>query len=340
MKKIQIKRKQFGNGQRLLHQENILENSLLIPSPVEYEDIDNAFCLFFDKMVDLIDDNGKKVPTFKVLSNQRFTEFSQTWEHTDEDGNLLTDFKLINRNINPSWGSIHNGMSNIPGNNRFTVKIRDIIDDTGVECYEITSMSQPLSVDFEYTLTYISDKIEKINKFNTQILNLFQSKQCYIYPKGHPMPMLLDAINDESNYNIEDRKFYSQPITIKVLGYIIPKDDIKVDIKPKRKHVKTNLDKHLKAYVDMDIDDDNNNFCLNVKFPIGVNNVTFKLEDKVKVYLKTKNNVNSIWINDEPLGYNDNLIFLPNEEINIKITQYHSKKESELFFNGNFFENC
>ena len=41
------------------------------------------------------------------------------------------------------------------------------------------------------------------------------------------MPMFLDAINDESEYTIDDRKFYSQSYQIKVMGYIIRKRIIK-----------------------------------------------------------------------------------------------------------------
>ena len=110
MKKINLINKQYGDGQRLLHQENELMNTPLTPNSVEYEDIDISVINFFDEKINISDDNGNKIPIFKLLSNQRFSEYSQTWEHTDEDGNLLTNFKTINREINPNWNSARNGV--------------------------------------------------------------------------------------------------------------------------------------------------------------------------------------------------------------------------------------
>lgn len=338
MKKINLINKQYGDGQRLLHQENELMNTPLTPNSVEYEDIDISVINFFDEKINISDDNGNKIPIFKLLSNQRFSEYSQTWEHTDEDGNLLTNFKTINREINPNWGTIHGGMSNIPGNRKFTVLMREIIDDTGVECYEITSMTQPLSVDLIYTLTFVTTKFELINEFNTKIIDLFKSKQCYVYPNGHAMPMLLENINDESNYEIDGRKFYNQVINFKLLSYIIPKDSIKVELKPKRKPIKTNMDKFLKTYVDMEYDDNGIDFKLNVRLNPYVSKVSFQLYEKVKLSLDNKYNANKITVkvNDDVVNSNDNIFVNELDDVNIKIIKPSPSKYSQLIFKGKF----
>lgn len=339
MRRLRLKDPQFGDGQRLLHQENELENAPIVPVPVEYEDIDKVMIEFCQNAIKLTDENGKEVPTFKLLSNQRFSEYSQSWSHTDNDGNLLMNFKTINREINPSWGTIHSGMANIPGDNRFTVTMREIIDDTGVECYEITSMSQPLSVDLKYTITFVTSKIEQINDFNVQIINLFKSKQCYIYPNGHAMPIVLDNIGDESRYEINDRKFYNQPVTLNLMAYIIPKDDIKVELKPKRVIVNDNMEHFKRTYVDMEYVGDTDDFSLNVRFNKQTTKVSFTMDEPIKISLdKTINaKITSIKVNDEEFKGNDEIVILPDEQIMIKIVQ-PSNKPSTLVFKGTLLE--
>ena len=143
-----------------------LANAPIVPNPVEYEDIDRAVFDFFRDNIEITDENGERIPTFRLFSNQRFTEYSQTWKHTDKDGNLLMNFKTVSREPNPQNGRLHNGMANIPGGNRFTACMREIVDKNGVECYEITSMSQPVQADMVYTIGLVCSKMDKLNTFN------------------------------------------------------------------------------------------------------------------------------------------------------------------------------
>ena len=76
------------------------------------------------------------------------------------------NFFTITRDNNPNWGTLQGGAFSIPGNNRFTVSIREIIDDTGVECYEYVSMSQPIQVDINYRLSLVTGKFKYLNEFN------------------------------------------------------------------------------------------------------------------------------------------------------------------------------
>ena len=60
---------------------------------------------------------------------------------------------------------------------------------------------------------------------NTLVHQQFKSLERYIYPNGFAIPMELNSVNDESEYTIDDRKYYSQTFQIKVMTYIIRKDD-------------------------------------------------------------------------------------------------------------------
>lgn len=337
MRSLNMGKMEYGDGQRLSFQENELKNAPIVPNPVEYEDIDYTFCEFFKNNVVLVDEEGKMFNTFTFFSSQRFSEFSQTWGHDDADGNLLMNFFTITRENNPNWGTLQGGAFNIPGNNRFTVLMREILDDTGVECYEITSMSQPIQVDVKYRYTLVTGKYKYLNDFNQKVNKLFESKQCYLCVNGHYMPMVLNNISDVSDYSIDGRKFYSQSMDITLMAYIIPKDDIKVNIVPKRKKVTTSLKQYDKTMVTMDCDDDSEkNFTLNIKFNKNVSKVNFKLDEKMELNFVDKENANkvSMKINDEDVDIYSKLTIKPGDEIFIKFVKPITLKSSEIIFKG------
>lgn len=238
---LRLKRGYTGNHQRFLLQMNSFDNNFYLPNPVEYEDIDDTFLDFVDNEIGLVA-NGQKVPTYTLFSNHRFSEFSQTYGHTDEDGNLLMDFKTVGRENDPKQGSGHGGLFNIPGNRRYTVGIRSVLDDNGTEHYEVSSMEQPIAVDLIYTVSYITADFSKLNDFNLRINKLFQSMQYYISPNGYEMPLYLDDVSDQTEYSIDNRKVFIQSATITLKGYVIPKDTLHIEKFPKRKNIGYALD--------------------------------------------------------------------------------------------------
>ena len=223
----------YGKDRHRSYPKTILQDAPIFPKPLEYEDIDNAMFNFVDEYIPMVI-KGKSTPTFTLYSNQRFSEYSQSWEHNDEDGNLLMNFKTISRENNPKPGANQGGYWNIPGNKRHTLLIRDVLEDNGEEAYEIYSMGQPFAVDLTYRISIITDLFENINAFNQKINGLFKARQCYIRPNGHFLPVTLEDINDNTEYTISERKFYNQTVTVKVMAYIISEDDFKIEKKPKR----------------------------------------------------------------------------------------------------------
>lgn len=211
----------------------ILERGTPFPKPIEYSDIDTAFFDWVDKKMDLSYD-GKRLPTYKLFSSQKISEYAQTWKHLDDTGNIIMNFKTITRDNNPQHGESQGSLYNVPGHRDYPMFAVPVLQENGEEAYDLYTMKQPFAINFTYTVNLIVNKYELLNKFNEMINYEFQSIQCYIAPNGHAMPMMLDSINDESEYTIDDRKFYSQTYSIKVLGYIIRKEDYKVHRLPSR----------------------------------------------------------------------------------------------------------
>lgn len=228
---LNLKTQPVGNEQRIELLNDILKNGTFLPKTVEYKDIDTAVINWVNSL-EINNDEGKKFPTMSLFSNQRFSEYSQSWQYVDENNNLLLNFKTVTRNNNPQLGDIQGKIWNIPGERFYTMKRIKCLDDNGTESYLTLKMKQPVAIDLSYKISVFTTKYSLINEFNTLINKKFSARQCYISPNGHYMPMILENINDESKYDIEDRQFYSQTYEIKVLGYIITENDFKTEESP------------------------------------------------------------------------------------------------------------
>lgn len=179
-----------GNIVRKGYQNKILEKAPVFPKPLEYDDIDKAMFDFVDTLIPITID-GKLIPTYTLYSNQRFSEYTQMWEHSDENGNLYLNFKTINREKNPKLGDNQGGKWNIPGQRKYTLLQREVLDDNGTESYEIYTMKQPYAVNLMYKISFITTTVDNLNKFNQKINKMFSARQCYIRPNGHLYHWLL-----------------------------------------------------------------------------------------------------------------------------------------------------
>jgi len=233
MDRLRLRNHAKGTERRRNLSKIILEKNTPFPKPVEYEDIDKAFFDWVDKKLDIVYD-GKKLPTYKLFSNQKISEYSQTWSNLDDTGNIIMNFKTITRENNPQYGESQGGSYNVPGNRDYPMFCVPVLQENGEEAYDLYTMKQPLSVNFMYTVSVICNKYEILNKFNEEIQYEFSALECYIAPNDHYMPMVIESINDESEYSLDDRKYYAQTYNIKVLAYIIRKEDFKVTKIPSR----------------------------------------------------------------------------------------------------------
>lgn len=332
--KLKLKEGYFGPRQRIENAKEAFDNNLVFPKPVEYSDIDKAVLEFVDKEIKLTAD-GKAAPTFTLFSNQRFSEYSQTWQHTDEDGNLLMDFKTVNRESNPSWGSNQGGLYNIPGDRRYTVQMKEVLDDNGTESYEVYSMGQPLSIDLIYTVNYVTADWDNLNNFNLQINDLFKSIQCYIKPNGWYMPVKLEELEDSTEYSVDNRKIYIQSALLKVCGIISPKSTYKIEKFPKRKFINGKFEENIaKSYVDIEeLPDETTR--ITVYFPSETNKCEFTFDETMHIVRIEMDNIRdfSININDDRIEQARNGFSLNNGDVvKIKINQIEKKLPSKIIF--------
>ena len=337
---IKFRNKTYGTERRRDMAREILYKETEFPKPLNYDDIDFAFEEFVKESVAKFENTA--YPVFTLYSNQRFSEYTQNWQHTDEEGNLLLNFVTVNRDNNPKPGSNQGELWNIPGNRYYTMLVKDVLDDNGTESYEVYSMKQPYAVDLTYRINFMTSTYENINAFNNHINDLFKARQVYIRPNGHYIPMIVEEVNDETSYSIDERRFFLQSIGIKVMAYIINKEDFKIEKKPKRIMMFMEGDtKRPSPTVDIDeYTTDNPLKYLALDLTVGLESyhdkVEFDIDTDMNVETIERENIRSmrIFVNDT-MYFTDKGFKLKNgDNVKIKVNKFDDADTAKIVFKG------
>ena len=225
---ININNTKIGFERRQEILDDITDKGTYLPKGVLEEDMDQAFIEFLekDKRLSLTID-GEKVPVI-FLTIQRWSEFTKSWKFTDEYKNIKLPFITVVRRPDIQQGQNQAGLWNIPGDQTYTIVKVPTWDGArrGVDLYKIP---QPVSVDITYEVRIFTNRMKDLNRFNRKMQKAFQSRQCYINPNSHPMPLYLENIGDESNIDdFENRRFYVQNYEIKLGGYLLDEEDFEI----------------------------------------------------------------------------------------------------------------
>lgn len=347
---IKLRKNAFGEERRKNLNKEIVKDSTPIPLPLEYEDIDREFKKWVDKDLRIVFEN-RELPTFSLFSNQRFSEFMQSWDEVDEKKNLIVNFKTVTRENNPKGGTLLGNTKNIPGDYSILMKRVEAYDKANRKYYIDYRVKQPFTVDLIYTVGIITNKYELLNEFNQKVNEQFKSINCYIRPNGHFIPMKLNDISDESEYNIDNRTYYSQNYSITVMAYIMPKDSFFVEEIPNMVFAGFEGEKRKGSYAEieelpcwMEKEDENEKeydyVPINVRIHFDACNFSgYKF--KIDTNFQTKNikltNVRSfkITVNDVEVELNEDFSVKEHDEIKIsKLIRYNSYEDAEIIIEG------
>jgi hypothetical protein len=217
----------FGRERRQEMLDDITDNGTYLPKGVLHADLDRGVLDFVKEKLKLEID-GKIIPTVdKIITNQSWAQFTETWEFQDIDKNVSLPFIITVRQPEVKYGKIMGGMATIPDRLRFhyyTVPTWDG-DRKGVDVYKIP---QPVPVDITYSVKIFCSRMREINEFNKIMMQTFTSKQAYSQIKGHFMPIKMEDPSDESIKDIEKRKYYIQSYKITLLGFLLDEEEFQV----------------------------------------------------------------------------------------------------------------
>lgn len=208
--------------------DRITKSDTHLPDAVLHDDLDFGMLEFIKKNFVIIT-NGDAIPVIpKILTIQRWAEFENTWEFTDEDQNIKLPFIAVIRQPDVQPGSNPIILRTIPDRRPVFYASVPTWDGNqmGADVYKIP---QPVAVDITYEVTIVCTAFRELNKFNQKVMQKFSSRQAYTTVKGHYIPIVLDSVSDNTPMETMDgRRFYIQNYKFTMLGFLIDPEEFEV----------------------------------------------------------------------------------------------------------------
>jgi hypothetical protein len=208
--------------------DNITKSDTFLPDSILHEDLDKGMLEYVQKEFKIVSD-GKTIPVIeRILTIQRWGEFSNNWEFSDDDGNVKLPFIVTIRKPDVQPGTNPSVQRTVPDRHQFYYASVPTWNGTqmGADIYKIP---QPVPVDISYDVTIICNKLRDLNRFNKIVLQRFSSRQDYTMVKGHYIPIVLDKIEDNTPMDtLDGRRFYIQNYSFTMLGFLIDSDEFEV----------------------------------------------------------------------------------------------------------------
>lgn len=199
-----------------------------LPDSVLHDDLDAGMLDFVKQNFKIVSD-GATIPIVdRIMTVQRWGEFSSNWSFSDDDGNPKLPLVAVIRKPDAQPGTHPVTQRTIPDRQTFYYATVPTWNGNimGADVYKIP---QPVAVDLTFEVVIVSNKFRTLNKFNKIVMQKFASRQAYTNVKGHYIPITLETISDNSPIDsIENRRFYMQTYTFIMLGLLIDHEEFEV----------------------------------------------------------------------------------------------------------------
>jgi len=205
--------------------KEVTDGETLFPRAIHLEDLDNAFIEWVKALQFEVE--GSLVPVFQI-NLQRFSEFMQTWNQTDESSHPKLPLITVTKETAGKKGTYLGGFSStLPSGESFPLyRIPKVVN--GKTIFEYIEIPQPTFVDLQYKINLFANHIHTTNKFNELILQEFKKPQNSINIFGHNMELVLDDITENNKKEIEERRFYRTNYVINMKAFIFDEKDFKI----------------------------------------------------------------------------------------------------------------
>lgn len=216
----------IDNRQSLL--DRITKSDSYLPDSILHDDLDSGMLDFIKNNFKVVSD-GQQIPIIpKILTIQRWGEFTNNWTFTDDDGNIELPFIAIIRKPDVQPGTNPAIQRTIPDRKSFYYASVPTWNGTQMGA-DIYKMPQPVAVDISYEISIVCNKFRDLNRFNKIVLQKFSSRQAYTTVKGHYIPIVLDSIDDNTPMEtVDGRRFYIQNYKFTMLGFLIDSEEFEV----------------------------------------------------------------------------------------------------------------
>jgi len=205
----------------------ISDDGTFLPKSLLHADLDRGMLDFVQKQLEAVA-GGKKINVVdRILTLQRWAEFSQTWKFSTEDKNVDLPFIVVVRNPDVQYGTNPALQYTIPNRKQFHYAKVPTWDGNR-KGYDVYTIPQPVPVDITYDVKIICNRMRELNTFNKVTLQKFTSRQAYTFVKGHYIPIIMQSIGDESKIDTEERRYYQQSYQFQLQGFLLDEEEFEV----------------------------------------------------------------------------------------------------------------
>ena len=225
--------KEYYQGKQVMDRrqellDRITKSDSFMPDSILHDDLDGGMLDFIKKNFVIVSD-GKNIPIIpRIMTIQRWGEFTNNWQFSDDDGNVKLPFIAVIRKPDVQPGTNPSIQRTIPDRRTFHYATVPTWNGSqmGADVYK---MPQPVAVDISFEVTIVCTKFRDLNRFNKIVLQKFSSRQAYTTVKGHYIPIILDRIEDNTPLDtLDGRRFYVQNYQFTMLGFLIDNEEFEV----------------------------------------------------------------------------------------------------------------
>ena len=207
--------------------EFINKDGTYLPKSVLHADLDLGMLEFVKNSLKTTV-SGKDVNVVdKIITNQRWSQFTETWNFVDPDFNVQLPFITVVRKPEVKYGTNPSTQYTIPVRKQFYYATVPTWNGNQ-KGFDVYTIPQPVPVDINYQVKIICNRMRELNTFNKNVLQTFSSRQAYTFIKGQYVPIIMNNLTDESVMDIDKRQFYMQSYDFTMLGYLIDEEEFEV----------------------------------------------------------------------------------------------------------------
>ena len=289
--------------QRML--DDITGPGTFLPKGVLHAELDRGMLDFVKDTLQLVVDE-KTVPTIdKIITNQNWSQFVESWNFQDLDSNVSLPFIATVRMPEVKYGTFQGGAANIPNRRQFFYYTVPTWDGQrkGADVYKIP---QPIPVDITFNIKLFCNRMRELNEFNKIVMQTFTSKQAYTQIKGHFIPITLDSVSDESAKDLEKRKYYIANYTFFMKGLLIDEEEFQISPAITRQVTMFEVDTKTRGRKVTPQPPRPNSFDVNLTFLSGVTQLSEVYRYTVDLKIGEIDNVSSysVYLNGNYVGDN------------------------------------
>ena len=314
--------------------EYINEDGTYLPKSVLHADLDRGMLDFVRDELTLVT-AGSTVPVLdRIITTQNWSQYLETWSFVDLDYNPSPPFITVVRNPEVKFGTNPSTQYTIPNRKQFYYAAVPTWNGN-MQGMDIYTIPQPVPVDITYSLKLICNRMRELNQLNKIVMQTFASRQAYTFIKGQYVPIILNNISDESQLQMESRKYYVQSYEFLMMGYLIDEEEFEVKPAIQRAVQLVEVDVSLLKRKKDKLPENKDNFETIFTFIVGNDSLSDIIDFTADMSLVSTSNITSfdVYINGDYYGSDVNLIQITtNDSLSIQVNKTDINQESLIIF--------